>query len=105
MLFSSVILSIFVVTIEACAGGHCRRQQFFKSTNTIYTGAFLARNGPWPYTWCERQCRQYLECYNFMMEWVDDEKKYGYCGIIGDEMEPDKLTENMITTKTLYRKL
>ncbi|KAK2143114.1 hypothetical protein LSH36_875g00004 [Paralvinella palmiformis] len=72
----------------------CRRQQFTSYPGCGYSGTYLVRKGPWPFYFCERLCRQYVECAIFAMKWADREHRFGYCGIIGHALNKDLLVES-----------
>ena len=81
---------------------HCPRQEFIKYAGYAYTGSYLLYDGPWPYQVCQRLCRQYLECTTFVMKWVSDDAKHGYCGLIRDT--PPKSTLRPSDQYTIYGK-
>ena len=84
----------------------CKRQPFTEMESVAYTGQYLVYKGPWPYKDCQRLCRQYLECYNFIMEWLDDRHLMGYCGLIrGDILSSELIpVARQAPASSLYRK-
>ena len=90
------------VDTSRCRRDSCKRQSFTELEGYAYTGKYLVYHVPWPYKNCERLCRQYLECYNFIMEWIDDRHLIGYCRLISGDLMSSKLVKVDMQTSSVY---
>ncbi|KAK2139946.1 hypothetical protein LSH36_1546g00009 [Paralvinella palmiformis] len=73
-------LILLAVVVTSCpSDDNCHRQTFHEVSNRSYVGEILVREGPLPVNKCRRLCRQYLECWLFSFEWLED--KFGMCNI------------------------
>ena len=67
-----------------------------------YSGQYFTHYGPWPLTYCTRLCRQYPECFAFVMEWVGMEKQFGDCGLIHRNVGPNLFGPSAIDGRSLF---